>query len=221
MLLRRYLFFIVGCLHTLPVVVNPLPFLLHPHHPMISLIIPHCPSEKHDALLERCIKSFGEQSIFEIIPVVNEINTIGFTKAVNLGLRVARGEYLAVVNNDVQWLSGALSDLCVPRVVTSPKLTNRWGDTSSQYFWGCFFVLPRKVYEAVGPLDEQFYLYCSDTDYVMRVKAAGFECQSVTSCDIFTEGGMTVKDMPERNRHDIEDHEKFLAKWGVNADQVI
>lgn len=187
--------------------------------PRISLVIPHCPSEYHDGLLKRCVDSFPD--VFETIVVVNEFNTIGFTKAVNHGLKLAKGDYVMVVNNDIKWVSGELESLCVPDVVTSPTLQKVDGGLQRQNFWGFFFVIPKTVLDKVGLLDDQFYLYCSDTDYYLRLKDARVERRSIESCVVFTEGGQTTKDMVAREKLDQLDTKKFIDKWGFMPNQAI
>lgn len=186
----------------------------------ISIVVPHVPfTEDHHRLLMRCLSSFRFKTQAEII-VLSDMGESGFTRKVNEGMARATGDYIMVVNNDIEWREGELTDLCVPGVVTSPVMLNQWGDKVPQRFWGCFFVVPRKVYEAIGPLDEQFFLYCSDTDFVVRCKNAGVELRSIPSCLFFTEGGQTTKEIKDRSAIDIADTEKFEKKWGVLPSQV-
>lgn len=181
---------------------------------MISIVIPHIPGPVHDKLLERAVASL--KGYDELIVVTNQPNTLGFTGAVNMGMSLAKGDYIMVVNNDIIWEYGDLNDLCVPKVMTSPKMKEQ-----SQFFWGCFFVVPREIYEKVGALDPQFFLYCSDTDYVKRVKDAGFDVRSVQNCNIFTEGAQTTKTLTNRDELDSIDTERFLEKWKMMPDQMM
>lgn len=172
----------------------------------ISVVIPHWPfSEEIDDTLKRCVD--GLSGYDELIVAVNE--GTGFAKAVNTGMRLSKGEYIAVVNNDIEWKSGDLSSLCVPGTVTSPRVNG-----VSQCFWGCFFVVPRDVYEKIGGLDERFGIgYYEDDDYLMRLKEAGIPLGSV-DCRIETKGGATMSrfDVPELMR---VNREKFDKKWNI------
>ncbi len=170
----------------------------------ISVVIPHFPfSNEINETLKRCADSlFGYD---ELVLVVNE--GIGFAKAVNQGLRLAKGDYIMVVNNDIEWVQGDLKELCVPGVVTSPRVN---GD--SQGFWGCFFVVPREVYELIGGLDEQFGTgFYEDDDYIKRLEQAGIEMRSIP-CDIQSKGSQTMSqfDIPELMR---VNKDKFEKKW--------
>lgn len=180
---------------------------------MISLIIPHCPSPEHDAMLKKCLDSMSGYD--EVIVVANEPNTIGFTKAVNIGLSLAKGDYLMVVNNDIEWVSGDLRDLCMSNTITSPYMNGQ-----GQRFWGCFFVIPRGVYEKVGELDVRYYLYCSDVDYAVRARKAQVECQSVSKCHIKTLGAQTTRLLGNQNVHERRDASVFINQYGMNPDQA-
>lgn len=185
----------------------------------ISLVIPHVPvTDDHHRILMRCIESMKG---WDELIVLSDMGEAGFTKKVNDGIRMATGDYIMVVNNDVQWMNGDLKSLCIENTVTSPVLLNTSGEMSEQYFWGCFFVIPRKVLEKVGYLDEQFFLYCSDTDYVRRLKNEGIECRSISSCVIFTEGARTTCMMKDREELDKKDTEKFVDKWGLLPSQIL
>lgn len=180
----------------------------------VSVVVPHVPGPEHDVRLKQAVDSLSGYD--ELVVVTNQAATIGFTKAVNIGLSLAKCDYLMVVNNDIVWEKGNLSDLCYPNAVTSPFVNGK-----GQEFWGCFFVIPRTVLEKVGLLDERFYLYCSDTDFVMRLREARIKCIAVETCGILTEGGRTCMTFPDRATLDANDTQKFIEKWGVHPHQVI
>lgn len=160
-------------------------------------------------MLDRCRKSLSGYD--ELILVVNE--GIGFAAAVNYGLRMAKGDFIAVVSNDTTWKEGNLSDLCVPGAVTSPRLNG-----GAQDFWGCFFVVPRDVYEKIGPLDERFGLaYYEDNDYIKRLGQARVPTVCVASCNIESAGGQTMKHVDEKVRYQLNVKNKglFDSKYNV------
>jgi glycosyltransferase involved in cell wall biosynthesis len=85
----------------------------------LSLVIPHWPlDEEIDGTLQRCLASFPREC--ERIVVVND--GTGYGRNVNIGLRLASGEYIAVVNNDCRLAEGDVYDLCLPETVTSPLI---------------------------------------------------------------------------------------------------
>jgi hypothetical protein len=98
---------------------------------------------------------------------------LGFTNNVNLGLRVAHGDYMAVVNSDVELVSGNIRDLCVPGRVASPYAEP---EGYLPHFHGYFFVLPRTV------LEDSRYGYLDST---MRDLDSDHAYRNLTK-DIFT-----------------------------------
>jgi GT2 family glycosyltransferase len=171
----------------------------------ISVIIPHWGySDEINETLQKCVNSLGDGK--EIFIMQNEGD--GFAKNVNLGLKQVSGDYLMVVNNDIVWDYGNIEDLCIPGTVTSPKVN---GD--SQPFWGCFFCIPREVYEKIGGLDEQFGVgYYEDDDYIKRLEEAGIPMKCVETCNITSKGGQTMK-MFDTDTLMKENKIKFDNKW--------
>ena len=121
-------------------------------YPRLSAVVPHWPlDEEVEEALRVCIASLPPDC--EKIVVVNDGTS--FAVNVNLGLRVATGDYLAVVTNDTRVVEGDVYELCVPGVVTSPLVLEKPG-IERDGFHGAFWVAPREVLERVGPLDERF-----------------------------------------------------------------
>lgn len=114
---------------------------------------------------------------------------LGFPKAVNHGVRAARGEYIILMNNDVQLLE-------------QPK--NKWLEILEQPFkefanagisgplrlggafvnrpFVCFFLamIHRSVYDAIGFHDESFGIGAyEDADFTYRAEDAGFSTHQV------------------------------------------
>lgn len=174
---------------------------------MISLIIPHWPlNEEVDQMLDACRQKIVGYD--ELILVVN--NGIGFGKAVNWGLKMAKGDFLAVVSNDVFFTKNNLKELVDEKGATSGYLN---GDVPSRGLWGCCFMLPRWVYEKIGGFDEQFNLaYYEDDDYCLRLKEAGIP-MITKNVHFESKGGQTLKFIPERMEKYAQNRQKFLAKW--------
>jgi GT2 family glycosyltransferase len=179
----------------------------------ISVIIPHYPLEDADKLLERCVKSL--KGYDELIVVVNE--GTGYGPAVNTGLRIAKGNYIAVVNNDIYFNKGTLCGLCDPNKVMSPM----WGydngpGTAIEFLSNCF-VMPRWVYDRFGGFDEQFKIGdYEDNDFYEKCVKEGVKFGYSTRVKIIGEQGYTksrMKYRPDKNRA------KFIKKWGKEPKQ--
>lgn len=171
-----------------------------------TVVIPHYPIPGADELLKQCVDSLDYT---ELIVVVNE--GTGFGKAVNQGLKLAKGEYIAIINNDVKLTQGALKQLCHPNKVMSPVWGSPVKAIGIDFLSNCF-VFPRWVYEKVGGFDEQFKIGdYEDNDWYERCKVAGVEFGHNPYVRIYGEQGFTKSKMqykPDENR------ELFFKKWG-------
>jgi GT2 family glycosyltransferase len=180
---------------------------------MLSVVIPHWPlDDEIAAALEQCVSSLPSDC--EKIVVVNE--GTGFGVNVNIGLRVASGDYLAVVTNDTEVLEGDVYDLCVPGTVTSPLVLEKPG-VEPGGFHGAFWVIPRDVLERVGPLDERYEgAFFEDDDYLQRLREAGVPTRQVSSVRVRSRRiGLTMSKLPDKGQGWLaENRRRFTEKWG-------
>lgn len=58
--------------------------------------------------------------------------------------------------------------------------------------WGTAFIVRREVLESVGGQDPIFFVYCEDTDWSMRIKAAGWRLFYVAYSEIIHYGGKST-----------------------------
>lgn len=65
--------------------------------------------------------------------------------------------------------------------VDNINITNRYVDFAS----GCCLLIKREVFEKVGLLDENYFLYLEDTDFCMRVTNNGFKILVVSDSKIY------------------------------------
>ncbi len=80
------------------------------------------------------------------------------------------------------------------------KLLSRWAvmqpasDAAAKVDWlsGCSFVVRREVFEAIGLMDEQFFLYYEETDFCRRAGEAGWQCWYVPSSRIYHMSGRST-----------------------------
>jgi glycosyltransferase involved in cell wall biosynthesis len=160
----------------------------------LSLIVPTYTINKElEMLASMCLSSFFDQ-VDEIIvsedggfysPEIERLcnvyiyshDNVGFTKNVNRAWKLATGDYFAIVNSDVTYLSGNIKDLCVPGKVTSPETRGQ----PTPKMAGHFFVVPKEIKEKYGTLDESMKMFCSDADYEKRI---GEIFQKVSSVEI-------------------------------------
>src|SRR4051812_3859654 len=109
--------------------------------PRLSVVVPHWPlDDEVDQALRVSLASLPADC--EKIVVVNQ--GTGFAVNANIGLRLASGDYVAVVSNDSRVVEGDVYDLCVPGTVTSPLVLEKPGIEPGG-FHGAFWIVPREV----------------------------------------------------------------------------
>lgn len=184
--------------------------------PTLSFVIPHWPlDDETNEALRQCVASFPREC--DRIVVVND--GTGYARNVNVGLALATGDFVAVVNNDCRLAEGDVYELCVPGTVTSPLVIGErqgFGESIEPGgFHGCFWVVPRDVIDRVGVLDERFEnAYWEDDDFLVRLGEAGIATRQVPSVRVKHIGGLTTVKVPE-HRQWLERNERlFEEKWG-------
>lgn len=77
----------------------------------------------------------------------------------------------------------------------------------------CFYavLISRKVWNAVGELDERFNMGFEDSDYCARAKALGFPCKIAMNAMIYHAGGASAEIITDEMRSSNE--REFNAKW--------
>lgn len=167
--------------------------------------------------------------------IVNEEN-LGVTKAWNQGIRMSVGEYIVLMNNDVQvyrlWLpemmnllhEGADFVMAHPMYsLTEPfarateslaalKGEKKFDDIPGNKDWSCV-MFKRSLIEEIGGFDERFFNYCSDTDFFRRMDEAGKKY--VMSSTVFTSHisdatGFSIAETPNIMN---KDKAIFKEKW--------
>lgn len=132
----------------------------------------------------------------------------GYAKAVNKGIRASRGEYIAIINNDVQvyteWLEGLRSalekgyDLSMAcpmygmpwaRATESKKILSKYDGTgvteienifSDRQDFSCVLT-KRSVFDEIGLFNEEFFAYGEDSDFLRRMREKGLKYTMVNA----------------------------------------
>lgn len=142
--------------------------------------------------------------------IIENKDNLGFAKAVNQGIAVAKGEYILLLNSDVFTKKGSIEKMVEFAEKTrncgviGGKLIFKNGETQNsimafptlwqtirQYWFGkkdlllprnvavvdavvgAAFLITPKAREAVGLMNERYFMYFEDLDYCRRVKRAG------------------------------------------------
>lgn len=215
-----------------------------------SIVIPtynHC-----DDLLIPCVESIlqhTDMSNVEIIIVANgcadgtkyfadalkqtnsgKINLIwsdealGYTKATNLGIKAAQGEFIVLLNNDTLlldqkknlWLEMMEKALSDPKMgLTGPlQLYDHYADAPVLIFF-CVMI-KKEVFDKIGLLDEIFSPGGGeDIDFTVRARLAGYEAKPLVETNF--NGETNVGDFPiwhKNNRTFIEmpEYTNYIVK---------
>lgn len=187
--------------------------MAHVSKPSLSVVVPHWPldGELNEAL-RLCLASLPGDC--EKIIVVND--GTGFARNVNIGLRLASGDFVGVVTNDSRVVAGDVYDLCARDTVTSPLVLEKPGIDPGG-FHGAFWVVPRNVLERVGMLDERFEgAFFEDDDYLERLRREGVATQQVASVRVWSRRiGLTMSKLPDKGQGWLARNERrFEEKWG-------
>lgn len=148
--------------------------------------------------------------------IVRPGGNLGVAASWNLIARMSfeRGfDAVIIMNDDIYW--GQKQDFVDGYMETHPD------DSFSAPPAGWHtFVLPRKVFEKVGPLDENFYpAYYEDNDYHRRLALAGvpYIRSTFLNSEIYRRSQTIAKDMGVIRFSNNEDY--YVRKWGGGPHQ--
>lgn len=176
----------------------------------------------------------------------------GFSKAMNRGASKAHPESdLLLMNDDTEVLVPVFIDAfekwggtaeAMHYAIVSPVLTGGVGNPEQTIAppegqvreietTVCFVcvLIPRRVWDTVGPMDESYTTYGhDDDDYGHRVRVAGFKCGVLGGITVhhgFGELSMNgtyarVFDQATLTEHSRAAQRTFIEKWGGTPDQV-
>lgn len=173
---------------------------------------------------------------FNVLTVITNQKNLGVAPAWNQGAAIAKGKYLLVLNNDIHVgidLSALLVRKCwwrdgivgIQGARLDPE-TFRWVENISDpknkfdYIVGCCMLIPRKVFDLVGPFDERFlYAGSEDADYSIRVKKSGFKLKLVSGVlnrTVFHHGSKTLMTQRDFDVKEVmlKNCERLKEKWG-------
>lgn len=167
--------------------------------------------------------------------VIQNDQNLGVTKAWNQGIRASVGEYICLMNNDVQVFDGWLEtmknslDNGLDLVMAHPmySLTEPFAraveSSSAQRGMKHFDDIPggkdfscvmmkRSLLDEMGLFDEYFFTYCSDIDFLKRLDIAGKKYRIVPAytSHISDATGFSIESTPDIMN---EDSRRFKEKW--------
>jgi GT2 family glycosyltransferase len=184
------------------------------------IIVDNCSKDDTPRYLQKLKEKYSNIKI-----QLNEKNK-GFAAGMNDGLKLAKGDFLVLLNNDILVTPDWLERLINPLIQNSEigmigPISNNSGNEQGVFFENlnnnnyieltqdytkkqqneiyftnrlAFFcvAIPRKVFEKIGFLDENFGLgWFEDDDYCLRVKNNGYKIAIAEDCFIFHHGSLS------------------------------
>lgn len=177
-------------------------------------------------------------SIYEkkpLIKIVKNKENLRVAGGNNSGLRIAKGKYLLMLNNDTEifqenWYMDAIrlfrTDWKIGVIGTaggshnknlvhqaSFHATTEKGVQEVEYAEGWCMWLRRQIYQKLGGLDTRYYLFCEDSDYCFQAKNIGYKVVIIPHF-ITHFGGKTHQKKPEILKISQKSSVKLKEKWG-------
>ena len=218
-----------------------------------SIVIPtynHC-----DDLLKPCIESIQRYTSFEnteIIVVANgctdntreyieslsipikliwEEQALGYTKATNLGIKEATGDYVVLLNNDTEILPSYtnfwLDELQRPfvnndKMALTGSLELFDHDIQQSFIVFCCAMIKREIFDKLGILDEIFNPgYGEDIDFTIRVLQNGYQYKCIDKTEfingtnvgtfpLWHKNNKTFSEIPEYGNYYVQRNRQIL-----------
>ena len=180
-------------------------------------------------------------AIREVVVLQNDTNE-GFPRGMNRGLRASRAPYVCLLNNDLVFTSGWLSQMLeVARQHPALGVLNPESNTFGHHpphglpleayagtlatkrglyvevgmCIGFCMLITRDVIDRVGLLAEEVErIFFEDEDYCMRAQAAGYQCVVVSASYVHHTEHQTVRKMPGREALFQRNQRWCHEKWG-------
>lgn len=179
----------------------------------ISLVIPTLHVGDN---LERCIDSFKGQ-YDELIVVDDKDKSLAWKQ--NYGMRMSKGDFIVVSNDDVIADTGTLSDLCVKGQVLSPRVNGGVFKT----FHGHIFCMPREIFAETGGFDESYPgVYYIDAELWFRLIQAGYPPGICDAVNVRHEhAATTIKTLSSKETSMADGEAWFISKHGRDSLHVV
>ncbi len=225
---------------------------LEAHHKDVAvslIIVVYNLNEKTAEMTQRCIESVKRFTTdYELIVIdnassfgtgvlrqeadvyVRNQSNLGYAPGVNQGLRLARREFIAVLNNDIvfhtAWLPPLIDELkrdSLIAIIRPGEHRERGQGVVIDYknYHGFCWVIPRKIYAEFkdgegGLLSEDFkFGYFEDLHLWWRVLSRGYKMAKHFEIRVSHKGGYTIHQMPNLSEITRENERTFVAKTGL------
>ena len=154
------------------------------------------------------------------VPLIENKKNLGFSGANNKGLKIAKGRYSVLLNDDTYIKEDTFGKLaafmdsetdigiCGPKLLNIDGSLQRQGSLLSAYKWrsnspievgfvlgACLFIRMAMI-SKIGLLDENLFFYNDDLDLCKRARMSGFKVVYYPDAEIYHYGGYSSKRSP-------------------------
>jgi glycosyltransferase involved in cell wall biosynthesis len=142
-------------------------------------------------------------------------------KSVNRGLKIAVGDYIVVLTNDVfvndNWLE-CLKDCfkipdCGISTLASTESKSKQEDKIIEGIWFPLTMTPRWLFDKIGYYDEGYIRYWADTDFILNTYVAGYKMYRNFNCVVEHDPGTTLYNEPDHKASLIFSRNRFNEKY--------
>ena len=168
------------------------------------------------------VKSLGKPFVY-----LNFDQPLGYAKANNEGLKIAKGDYLILLNNDtiiLDWAKNTWLTLLVEAFKKNPKCgisgpsLGYSGPADANFLIFFCVMISRKCFRSVGYLDEEFKEGGGeDTAYCIEAKKKGFDLVQVPSDSLWVQKDYMVGAFPiyhagEKTVHGLKNWDEIFKR---------
>jgi GT2 family glycosyltransferase len=168
--------------------------------------------------------TMGQDMMMDLADIyVRNKENLGFTKAINQGIKLSSGKYIVIGNDDYfvppDWEKPLIRILESVKDCGSITPTILGNPVIDADLWGCglhgsWAMYKRETIDKIGLLDEQFKNNFSDTDYSFRQFDIGLRPMQTRLVVAEHYGGATCNKVEKDGNEYEETKVKFLKKWG-------
>ena len=154
---------------------------------------------------------------FPLVRLIENTENLGFIKASNQGLKIAKSRYSMLLNDDTIVRDGALDKLvefmdnhpeagaCGAKLLNIDGTIQRQGGIFGSKFYlshkpipvdfviGAALVVRGEVIDKVGIMDENLFFYNDDLDWCLSIRKAGYKIYFVPEAEIIHYGGYSSR----------------------------
>lgn len=197
---------------------------------MVSIIVPSVRPKMMSALKDRIARFTKDYELIVISPYsidgvihVKEDKTDGVYKAVEKGLKVAKGEYILHIPDDIfpstGWVDNMIDFVGDRFVIGNYRSCTRESCCSEEsyydmpYSW--FPFLSRKTLDRLGGvlMDTYYSSFYGDPDLSIRMWQAGGRVETCHKAWIILVGDLDEAKRISLDRYEAKDKEKFIKRW--------